>query len=237
MTMEDLFSNSIQTWVTVPVDVNNADVDGVLVSIAAPAEIAGQVAIPGEDSAAIQNVTVAFVGSEGREHDGRFLKDGAFTARLSQGRYEVRVHAGSDLVPASIRSEQIDVLAEGLIISQSGKVPVEITLSHDGATVDGTVQDSDDKPVAGATVVLIPEAKLRFRHDLYQETSTDQFGRYHFKSVAPADYKVFVWSDVQDGIWFDPDFLKSAESQGQALTVTAKTHATANLRLPAEQRR
>jgi hypothetical protein len=187
-------------------------------------------------------VKVVFVDSEGEEHDGRFSKDGAFTARLSQGRYEVRVAADGDLVPVSIRSEQIirsqqiGVPADGLTISRSGKVPVEITLSHDGAAVDGTVQDSDDKPVAGATVVPIPEANLRFRHDLYRETSADQFGRYHFKSVARADYKVFAWPDVQDGIWFDPDFLKSAELQGQALTVTAKTHASANLRLPAEKR-
>ena len=78
--------------------------------------------------------------------------------------------------------------------------------------------------------MLIPEAKLRFQHDLYQQTNSDQFGRCHFKTVPPGDYKLFVWSDVEEGIWFDPDFLKDAEAHGHSITIEAKGHAVVNLR-------
>jgi protocatechuate 3,4-dioxygenase beta subunit len=230
MTIDEMFSNSVQTEVSVPVDVNDADVDGVRVVIAAPAEIAGRVTVAGGEHADIKDARVRFVDADGREHDARVSSDGSFTARLSQGRYEVDARAGGDLIPESIHSEETDVLQEGLTVARSGKLPLEIVLGHNGAGIDGAVQDKDDQAVAGATVVLIPEAKLRFRHDLYQQTSTDQFGRYRFRSVTPGDYKLFVWADVEEGIWFDAEFLKNAEEQGHPVTIDPKGHAIANLR-------
>ena len=136
------------------------------------------------------------------------------------------------MIPESIRSEEIDALQEGLTVARSGKRPLEIVLGHNGASIDGAVQDKDDQAVPGATVVLIPEAKLRFRHDLYQQASTDQFGRYRFQSVTPGDYKLFVWADIEEGIWFDAEFLKNAEAQGHPMTIDPRGHAVANLRLP-----
>jgi hypothetical protein len=178
MTVDELFSNSAQNYVTVPVDVNDADVDGVRLAMSAPAEVSGHITSPAEDHADLKYIRVRFVDADGAEHDARFSKDGSFTARLSHGRYEVQVYAGGDLIPKSIRSEDADVLQEGLTVTRSGNLPLEIALSNDAANVGGIVQDKDDQPVSGATVVLIPEAKLRFRHDLYKEASTDQFGRY-----------------------------------------------------------
>jgi len=232
MTLDELFSNSTQVSVSVPVDVAGADVDGVFLALSAGAEITGHVAISGEEHPDLSSVQVTFVDAEAADHDARVSDDGSFSARLSPGYYEVQVHTGSDLVPKSIRSEDTDVLQEGFTVSRPGKVPIAAVLSRDGAAVDGIVQDKDDQPVPGATVVLIPDAKLRFRHDLYQQTNTDQSGRYHFQSISPGDYKLFVWDDVEDGIWFDPDFLKSAEALGQAVTIGARSHQAANLRLP-----
>ena len=95
MTIQDMFSNSVQTQVSVPVDVNDADVDGVRVVIAAPAEIAGRVTVAGGEHADIKDARVRFVDADGREHDARVSSDGSFTARLSQGRYEVEARAAA----------------------------------------------------------------------------------------------------------------------------------------------
>jgi protocatechuate 3,4-dioxygenase beta subunit len=231
VTLDDLFSNSIETRVSAAVDVNNADVDDVHLVLTAPAEIIAHVTAPGDEQADLKNTYVAFVDAEGDDHRGRSTADGSLTALLAPGHYEVEVRAGGDLIPQSIRSEQTDVLQEGLTVSRPGKLPVEIVLAHDAASVEGKVQDKDDQPVSGATVVLIPETKLRSRHDLFQKASTDQFGRYQFKTVTPGAYKLFIWPDVEEGIWFDPDFLKDFEAQGQSVTIDAKGHATADLRL------
>ncbi|MDR3701514.1 MAG: carboxypeptidase-like regulatory domain-containing protein [Candidatus Sulfopaludibacter sp.] len=76
-TMDEMFSNSSQTYVSVPVDVAGADVDGVVVAIGPPAEIDGH--ITGDR----ENVRVEFIDAEGDSHNGRFAADGSFTASLS----------------------------------------------------------------------------------------------------------------------------------------------------------
>jgi hypothetical protein len=132
-----------------------------------------------DDRANLKKLDIRFVDADGEEHRSR-SEDGSFTARLSPGHYNVQVDASGDLIPKSIRSEDTDTMQEGLTVSHSGKAPLEIALSHDGATIEGIAQETDGEPFPGATVVLIPETKLRSRHGLYRETSTDQFGRYHF---------------------------------------------------------
>src|SRR6266566_1754951 len=108
VTVDELFSNSVQNYVSVPVDVTGEDIDGVPVVVSAAAKIAGHIAIPGDDHADLKRVRVRFLDAEGAEHGARFSEDGSFTARLSQGRYEVQVYTGSDLVAQSIRSEETD---------------------------------------------------------------------------------------------------------------------------------
>ena len=234
MTIDELFSNSSQTYASVPVDVTDADIDGVSIVISAGADIAGHITVADDDHPDRKQLRVRFVDADGASHDSRFSEDDSFSARLSPGRYEVQVYASGNLIAKSIRAEDIEVIQDGLTISHSGKLPLEIALSHDGATIEGVIQSKDDQPVPGAIVVLIPETRMRSRHGLFQQTSTDQFGRYHFGAVTPGDYKLFVWAEVETGIWFDPDFLKDVESDGHSIAVTAKDHQAINLRLTSD---
>ena len=50
---------------------------------------------------------------------------------------------------------------------------LQITLSPEGAQVDGRIQDQEDKPVSGATVVLIPDSR---RYSLYKEVNRTRTG-------------------------------------------------------------
>jgi protocatechuate 3,4-dioxygenase beta subunit len=236
ITFRDLLSNSSRYRASVPVDVAGANVDDVQMIINAGAEVAGHVAVLGGDHVNLTEVKVTFVDVEGEEHLARISEDGTFTARLSQGRYEVKLHSGLDLIPKSIRSDEVDVLQEGLMVSGSGQLPLEIVLSSDGATIGGMVQGKDDRPAPGATVVLIPETNLQFRHDLYQQTTTDQYGRYRFRLVTPGEYKLFAGEDIEPGIWFDADFLKSIETRSQTVTVQAKEERSAALHLSLSER-
>jgi hypothetical protein len=191
----------------------------------AVAEISGQIVVPEDYLAPLGGVIVKFVDAEGEEYSAQAKEDRSFTASLAQGHYEVSVNVRGDLVPKSVQSEGVDLLNNGLSITTSGKIPMEIRLAPEGGKIDGVVQDA-----AGAHVVLVPE--VRARHDLYQSTNTDQFGRYHFDSVSPGSYKLFIWSDVETGIWFDPEFMKSEEDKGVAVTLNAKGHENVALHLP-----
>jgi protocatechuate 3,4-dioxygenase beta subunit len=225
VTMAEFFSNNGTSYARVPVDVTDSDLEGIHLTMNAVAEISGQIVVPEDYLAPLGGVIVKFVDAEGEEYSAQAKEDRSFTASLAQGHYEVSVNVRGDLVPKSVQSEGVDLLNNGLSITTSGKIPMEIRLAPEGGKIDGVVQDT-----AGAHVVLVPE--LRARHDLYQSTNTDQFGRYHFDSVSPGSYKLFVWSDVETGIWFDPEFMKSEEDKGVAVTLNAKGHENVALHLP-----
>src|SRR5439155_436723 len=44
-------------------------------------------------------------------------------------------------------------------------------------------------------------------------------GTYRLRGIAPGDYKVFSWDEVEDGAWEDPDFLRTFEDRGQKVSV------------------
>ena len=39
------------------------------------------------------------------------------------------------------------------------------------------------------------------------------------RSIAPGGYTLFAFVDVQNGSWFDPDFMKDFETRGMRLEI------------------
>ena len=54
--------------------------------------------------------------------------------------------------------------------------------------------------------------------------TTDQHGRFTIRGVAPGSYTLYAWQDLEDGVWHDPDFLKSQEANGTAVKVEEGSH-------------
>src|SRR5712692_9455274 len=80
-------------------------------------------------------------------------------------------------------------------------------LSSNGGQVEGMVLNAVRQPATGAAVVLAPDAPRRAQPQLYKEVSTDQYGRFVIKGIAPGGYKLFAWEDVESGAYQDPEFL------------------------------
>jgi hypothetical protein len=135
------------------------------------------------------------------------------------------------LVIRSLTSEGKDVLADGLTIAGPGHVALEIVLAPDTGKVDGIVLNKDDKPAAGATVVLVPESKFRARKDRYRQVETDQYGRFEMEGIAPGEYQIFAWEDVEPGIWHEAEFLKNYEGKGERVTIRASGHESAKVQV------
>jgi hypothetical protein len=91
--------------------------------------------------------------------------------------------------------------------------PVTVVLSPNAAQVSGIVQDAKtQQPVAGATVVLVPqEPDRRDLAPYYRVVTADQRGAFTASGIPPGDYRVFARQEVEPGAWFDPDFLRAAE--------------------------
>jgi hypothetical protein len=97
--------------------------------------------------------------------------------------------------------------------------------------VEGIARDKDDQPAPGATVVLVPELALRGQSDRFKDVVADQAGRYRFENVAPGEYQVFAWDDVEPDSWFDPEFFREIEGRGAAVKLEVKGHQTVTAHL------
>jgi hypothetical protein len=68
-------------------------------------------------------------------------------------------------------------------------------------------------------VVLVSDEAHRGHSRLYKHATTDQFGHFDLRGIAPGDYKLFSWEEVEDGAWEDPDFLKPFEEKGERVSL------------------
>jgi hypothetical protein len=56
-------------------------------------------------------------------------------------------------------------------------------------------------------------------------------GHFHADGIPPGDYRAFSWTDVENGAWQDPDFLRRFEDRGRPVRITESGVATLELRL------
>jgi hypothetical protein len=84
-------------------------------------------------------------------------------------------------------------------------------------------------------VTLVPDPMKEERNDLYRVTTTDQNGQFSLQGIAPGEYKLFAWEEVDLGSYMDAEFLKPHESRAQKVTIKANGREQVTLaEIPAE---
>ena len=215
----------------IPVQVNGLPVEGLRVGMDTGADIEGLVRVADDDPSKFTGrPVVLFENGTGQTTQALVGDDRTFTQNISTGHYSLSLRRSGDFIVRSIQFEGKDILDEGLMISAPGKVSLAIVVARDGGQIDGVVLDGDGKPVAGATVVLVPDARKRSRADLFRQFETDQYGRYQIKNIPPGEYKLFAWDDVEPGIWWDSDFLASYEKNAALVAVKKGAREVIDLR-------
>ena len=81
---------------------------------------------------------------------------------------------------------------------------------------------------AGSTVVLVPNAAAP-RLDLYKVAATDSSARFQIRGIAPLDYDVFAWEDVDSGAWLENKFLNLFRDRAIVIRVTDRAAITVTL--------
>jgi hypothetical protein len=127
-----------------------------------------------------------------------------------------------------------DVLDTGFEFTSGATGVLTLVLSPSSGQIEGTVQNAKDEPTVGAKVTLIPDGSPR-SPTRYRTADTDQNGHFVVKGVAPGEYKIYAWEDIEEGAYQDPEFMKPHESDGQAVSIKEKAHETVQLKvIPAE---
>lgn len=222
---------------TQPVQVTDRHIQGLILQPANGGDLPGTVTVEGKDAVNLKNVKVTLDSLEilnVSPPQAPVGEDGKFTLKnVPPDRYRVLTTNGPEqLYIKQVRFGSVDATEDGIDLSNGVAGLLEIKLSQNGAQVDGAITGEDGNPVAGATVVLIPDSR---RYSLYKEMATDQRGGFSFKGVAPGEYKILAWEDIESGAYQDPEFLKPFESKAQALPLKENDRKVLSLKsIPVE---
>lgn len=146
---------------------------------------------------------------------------GGVLAGISSGTFRINVdQLPKDTYLKSVRSGQTDVLIDGLNVSGSALPDLELVI-HDGAgTIDGHVLDDRRQATSGAMVVMLPDVDLRqHRIDLFKTATSNAEGKFHFDGIAPGNYRLFAWEDIQSDDWFDAEIMRTFEGHGMSVHI------------------
>jgi hypothetical protein len=229
LSIADLLKNVSQA----AVDVSNADVDNVLVSFTPGFSLRGRIEIQGSVTSTSWQPTGMMVFLQPQESTlmppslpQNLKADGTFTIENVQpGDYRVTIEGQppNSYIKSALLG-RVDVL-NGFNLSGPTTDSLEVVLSTAAGEIEGTVVDSDRKPMRGVQVVLIPSAQ-RTRPDLYHIAASDQNGHFTMSTVVPGDYRLFAWEDLEPYAYMDPDFLRKYEDQGTSLVVLESSKST-----------
>jgi hypothetical protein len=217
-----------------PVQVGNRDLDGVVVTLAPPAEVIGVVRT---DPDAILDMTRVRVSLEPPANMPMFggnnqavAANGAFKLSVpSAGKYRVAVHNLPDgAYLKSVKQGPQEILDSGLQIS-GPSASLEVVLGSKAPSVTGIVNDSNGKPVPGLAVALVPDAPRRDQYHLYLASSTGDAGSFSFRNITPGSYKVFVVPGSNAEEVQNPAYL--AQNEGRGTSVKLEEGKAENLQL------
>jgi hypothetical protein len=213
------------------IDVGNVDVEGMAMTVVPGSNISGRIVWEGQPALEKDELTVTPkpidvpFGVRGQSRVGR---DNLFALKgLGEGTYRAEVTGmAKDCYIKDMHYGETGVIKDGFTVTRGEAGALEIVVSSRGARVRGTVTDSDGLPLAGVSIVLVPELSQRENYEKYKTESTDQYGNFDLHGIAPGDYKLFSWVEVEPDAWQDPEFLRQFEDKGQRITLQDGDHRT-----------
>lgn len=151
--------------------------------------------------------------------------------KVYDGNYFVRVSPlPDDAYLSKAVYDDKDVLADGIRV-HGAPAHLALTVSANGAHLEGTVQDKDHQPFTGAFIALVPEETQRSRQDLFKTATSDQYGHFTLRGIPPGKYKLFAWDSIDQGAYMDPDFLKAYDDQGKTMELSPGEKSSPELRV------
>jgi hypothetical protein len=220
-----------------PIEITNSDLDGFNVVLSEGFPLSGRVLTEGAepDLETPPKFTIKLTPRDKftpppqdapARHD-----DGVFTIPMVlPGSYQLVVLGLAwEYYVKSSRLGSVDVLHDGLNIDRKPETPLEIVVHSNAGEIDGRVVDKDGNNIPMAAVTLLPSD--RDRSDLYKMANSDGKGNFHFMGLAPGEYKLFAWTEIESGAQRDPDFMRKYENLGTVVKITEGSVEKIDLRL------
>jgi hypothetical protein len=190
------------------VTVTAADVEGVFLTMIPEIDLAGTFTLEGGKPEGWPEVMLQ--ESDGPLTAGNVSVDpkGAFRfpRKVAPSRYRVELYS---LPPGtyvkSIRYGSQDLIHAPLDLTGGAGGSVDVVLSANVATLDGTVKGADDAPAKGVLVSLWP--RMPVVGGGIKTVSTDQRGHFEVIDLGPGDYFAAAWEEIDPGLIGSPEFM------------------------------
>lgn len=245
------------------VTVGDSDIDNLVLPLVPHPEITGTVSLEDGDVASLikpaQNApAVAPAGNVVRPQAGRFTfmlipsdpissggasqaqvkEDGTFRLiNVGLGRYALNLNSlpqGTYLKSARFGGQDV---THGFIDTTSGTGgTLELVLSTKSADITGSVQDDKGEARSGVMVTLWPKIPDASPIGGVRPAPTDQNGGFQFKGLAPGDYYIAAWEDVELALFQSSEFLSHFTSEASSVTLSENGHETRDVKIvPADK--
>jgi hypothetical protein len=220
------------------VEVGGANVENVTLVTKPYIKIAGRVAIEGRLSSAsdadLSRLNVLISGTLRSGGIGTKVgADGTFsiTGITAGDTYRVQISG----LPATwyikaARLGSIDALKSGLHLDDAPNGQLDVIVSPNSGTLNALVLDELQKAASNVTVVLVPDHTVRHISNFYRSASTDGAGRIRIEGIAPGDYKLFAWEQIESGAWQDPEIIRVYETRGEPIRIEERGTASVTLK-------
>jgi protocatechuate 3,4-dioxygenase beta subunit len=226
--------------------IKDSDIENLRIAPVPVSSVHGRLRLEGGQKGEWSNFVVALASDETdselwhqftgetKSLDAPVNRDGNFEIQyVPAGSYRISAWSGTgpghDSFVQSILLGGKDVMNSGLSVS-GGNYSLDIVMGTHPGAIEGAVLDAGDQPVAGATVIAIPDAARRGRPDTYQSDSADQQGRFKLHGLAPGEYEVIAVEYLDDD-YRDPEFLKKYENSSVVVKLEKGEHKAVSLKV------
>jgi Carboxypeptidase regulatory-like domain len=227
-----------QVWaVSQPVDTRTAG-DDVILPLAPPIDIKGQLRIEGEAERAKSDLEVRLVRENSPENfkdapiAGRPGADGGFILKqVPAGEWVLNVDklpAGAFLKSASLGDQ--DVRFKAFTVGMGSTGPLNIVISTRTAQLAGEIEAGSGDPKR-AGIVLAPIGPFHDLERFYYVAVSDDSGKFQFAHVAPGKYRIFALENMAPQPFRNPDAADQLGVLGTEIELTEGAESTVHPKL------
>src|ERR1700721_613951 len=207
-------------------EIIDSDLDSVKIVMKPGADLRGRIVMEGR-AAFPTTLKISLAANPAALMDGldsaRPKPDGSFSqTNVHDGTYAIWATSEcEDCYLKSAKLNGVDLLDRGLQVAGAVSQPLELVYSSRGL------------PAVGATVVLLPEPSRREWAGPFKRGTTDQYGRFKIRGVAPGTYSAFAFEKAEDADnTDDPELLKPIESQAKRVEIEENANKPKHLKWP-----
>jgi hypothetical protein len=228
----DSFNSGARFSARLPIKLAEANIEDIHLTLVPPVQLSGNIRT--EDAADLK-LTQVVVNVEARASRvtsaGSPAENGSFLMRnVVPETYNLSVALPDGYYLKSAKVGETDVLQAGLDLSRGAAGQLELEISGAGGSIEGSVMDDQDRPLAGAHVALVPDARAPLRS---KSTVTDEHGRFQLRGIAPGDYRMYAAPDLDMSALQDPEYARRMVGQGRRVSVQQHGKENVVLRQPA----